>query len=299
MKLLNFSVEGRTSCGVLKDGGIVDAGARLGSAFTSLDSLLAAGALESLRELAAKYPADYALENVRLLKPLLNPGKILCVGINYADHDESQGKEPIARPQYPVLFFRTPNSLVAHGEALIRPPESKLLDYEGEIVLVIGKKGRRVAESDATTHIAGYTICNEGTLRDWQRHTKVNNTPGKNFDRSGAIGPWIVTTDEFAPNIDPNNGDPNNIGPTRVITRVNGETRQDDTTDHMLFPFSMLISYASRFTTLEPGDIIVSGTPPGTGASHNPPRYLVPGDIVEVEVPGIGTLRNPVADEEI
>ena len=167
----------------------------------------------------------------------------------------------------------------------MRPPESKQLDYEGEIALVIGRKGRRIAESDATTHIAGYTICNEGTIRDWLRHGKFNVTPGKNFERSGSLGPWVVTSDEIG------------MAPMRVITRVNGEVRQDETTDRMIFPISFLVSYISRFCTLEPGDIIVTGTPTGAGARFDPPRFLVPGDVVEVEVPRIGTLRNGVIDE--
>jgi 2-keto-4-pentenoate hydratase/2-oxohepta-3-ene-1,7-dioic acid hydratase in catechol pathway len=283
MKLLNFAAEGRSSYGVLKDNGVVDAGARWGSTYPTLHSVLEAGALNALRELAAKSPADYGLEHIRLLRPLTGQGKILCVGINYPDHDERKGVSE--RPQYPSLFFRVPSALVAQDEPLMRPAESPQLDYEGEIALVIGKAGRRIPERDTAAYIAGYTICNEGTVRDWQRHTKVNNTAGKNFDRSGAIGPWIVTPDEIG------------AGPMRIITRVNGEVRQDATTDQMLSPFSFLISYISRFTTLDPGDIIVTGTPPGTGARSNPPRYLVPGDTVEVEVSGIGVLRNGVADD--
>jgi 2-keto-4-pentenoate hydratase/2-oxohepta-3-ene-1,7-dioic acid hydratase in catechol pathway len=288
MKLVNFTANGRTSYGVLKEGpdgkiGVVDAGTRWAAIHPNLQSVLAAGALDLLRDSAAKSPADYPLEDVQLLKPLPGNGKILCVGINFPDHDERQGVTE--RAQYPSLFFRAPSALVAQGESLMRPAESPQLDYEGEIALIIGKKGRRIAEKDATAHIAGYTICNEGTVRDWQRHTKVNNTAGKNFDRSGALGPWIVTADEIP------------AGPMRIITRLNGEIRQDATTDEMFFPMTFLISYISRFSTLEPGDVIVTGTPPGTGARATPPRYLVPGDTVEVEVPGIGILRNSVADD--
>ena len=284
MKLVNFAAGDRASYGVIKDSGVVDAGARWTAIHPNIQSVLAAGALGLLRDLAANSPPDYALDAVRLLKPLPGPGvKILCVGINYPDHDERQGVSE--RPQYPILFFRTPGSLVAQDESLMRPAESPQLDYEGEIVVVIGKAGRRILEQDASSHIVGYTICNEGSVRDWQRHTKVNNTAGKNFDRSGAIGPWIVTSDEIG------------AKPMRIMTRVNGETRQNATRDQMLFSMPFLISYVSRFSTLEPGDIIVTGTPPGTGWRTEPPRYLVPGDAVEVEVPGIGVLRNVVADD--
>ena len=173
---------------------------------------------------------------------------------------------------------------MAHGQPLIRPPETKQLDYEGEIALVIGKRGRRIARAAAMGHVLGYTAANEGTVREWTRHGKFNVTQGKNFDRSGSIGPWIVTADA-AP-----------AGPLRVKTRVNGEERQNDTTDRLLFPFDFLISYLSTFTTLEPGDMILTGTPNGAGARFNPPKWLVPGDVVEVEIEGMGVLSNPVAE---
>jgi 5-carboxymethyl-2-hydroxymuconate isomerase len=167
----------------------------------------------------------------------------------------------------------------------VRPRESEQLDYEGEIVIVLGTGGRRIAESDALKHVFGYSCANEGTVRDWLRHAKFNVTPGKNFDCSGSIGPWVTSADEFGERA------------LRVTTRVNGETRQDDTSDRMLFPISFLIAYLSRFCTLEPGDVILSGTPAGAGARFDPPRYLRPGDVVEVEVSGVGTLRNRVVDD--
>jgi len=283
MKLATFSREGTVSYGLVRDGGIVDAGARLGATLPDLRAVLAANALSKLQLLATEKP-DYAFSQVRLLKPILNPGKILCVGVNYADRNAEykDGSEP---PKYPSIFIRFPDSLVAHEEPLVRPPESRQLDYEGEIAVVIGRPGRRIAETDALAHVAGYTICNEGAIRDWLRHGKFNVTQGKNFDRSGSIGPWMVTADELSP------------GPLRVISRVNGEVRQDDTTDHMRFPIPYLVSYISTFCTLQPGDTIVTGTPTGAGAFFNPPRYLAPGDTVEIEVPGIGILRNGVSDE--
>ena len=170
---------------------------------------------------------------------------------------------------------------------MIRPPETKQFDYEGEIALVIGKPGRRIPREQAPEHIFGYTIANEGTVREWTRHGKFNVTQGKNFDSSGSIGPWIVTADAMPK------------GPLRVTTRVNGEQRQDDTTDRLLFPFDFLVSYLSIFATLEPGDLILTGTPNGAGARFDPPKWLVAGDVVDVEVPGIGVLSNPVADEAV
>jgi 2-keto-4-pentenoate hydratase/2-oxohepta-3-ene-1,7-dioic acid hydratase in catechol pathway len=284
MKLVTFSANGRASYGIAKNNGIVDAGSRLGDRFPDLRALISAGALDQLEPLLRSASADFRLGEVRLLKPILNPGKILCVGVNYPDR-AAEYKDNPDQPKYPSIFARFPASLVAHEEPILRPPESKQLDYEGEVALVIGRKGRRIPEEAALQHIAGYTVCNEGTIRDWLRHGKFNVTQGKNFDKSGALGPWIVTTDEIEES------------PLRIVTRVNGEVRQDDTTDRMIFPIRYLISYISRFCTLEPGDIISTGTPTGAGARFDPPRYLVPGDVVEVEVSGIGTLQNGVIDE--
>jgi 2-keto-4-pentenoate hydratase/2-oxohepta-3-ene-1,7-dioic acid hydratase in catechol pathway len=284
MKLATFSAGNTTSYGIVGNEGVVDAGTRLGARLPDLRSVLAAGAIETLGALASEN-ADYALSDVRWLKPIVNPGKIICVGVNYAGRN-AEYKDGSALPKFPSLFIRLPDSLVAHDEPLVRPLESYQLDYEGEIAMVIGVPGRRIREADAMQHIAGYTICNEGAIRDWIRHGKFNVTQGKNFERSGSLGPWLATCDEIAP------------GRLRVITRVNGEVRQDDNTDHMMFPMPFLISYVSRFCTLQPGDIIVTGTPTGAGVHFDPPRYLVPGDTVEVEVPGIGTLRNGVVDEE-
>jgi 2-keto-4-pentenoate hydratase/2-oxohepta-3-ene-1,7-dioic acid hydratase in catechol pathway len=284
MKLASFCAQGHSSYGIVRNADIIDAGMRFGTSFPDLHSVISAGKIEQLRELT-EAAADYRLADVRLLKPIACLGKILCVGINYPDRNQEykDGSEP---PKYPSLFVRFPDSLVAHEEPLVRPLESKLLDYEGEIALVIGRRGRRIAEAEALGYIAGYSICNEGTIRDWLRHGKFNVTPGKNFERSGSLGPWMVTADDVG------------VKPLRITTRVNGEVRQDDSTDHMIFPTAFQISYISRFCTLEPGDVIVTGTPAGAGARLDPPAYLVPGDIVEVEVTGIGTLRNHVIDEE-
>jgi len=186
--------------------------------------------------------------------------------------------------------MRTPDSFTNHNEPLWRPPESHQLDYEGEIVIVIGKEGRRISEDDAYQHIAGLTIMNEGTLRDWVRHAKFNVTQGKNFINSGAIGPWMVTADEF---------DADKYENMHINTKVNGEIRQDDTTASMMFPLKYIISYCSTFFHLKPGDLIATGTPNGAGARFDPPKYLVPGDVIEVEVEGVGKLVNGVIDEPI
>ncbi|MBV8601143.1 MAG: fumarylacetoacetate hydrolase family protein [Candidatus Eremiobacteraeota bacterium] len=226
-------------------------------------------------------------EGVRVEPRLALPGKIFCIGVNYRDRN-AEYRDASDAPKYPSIFMRTPGSLVGHGEPILRPPESQQLDYEGEIVLVIGKAGRRIPASAAREHVGALTCGNEGTIRDWLRHGKFNVTQGKNFERSGSIGPVLVTTDEFS-----------NLDALRVRTRVNGELRQDDTTAHLTFPFAYLIEYISTFAHLVPGDVIFTGTPTGAGARYDPPRWLVPGDVVEVEVDGIGTLRNPIADEVI
>lgn len=232
---------------------------------------------------------ELALSEVTLLPPILHPEKIICIGVNYANRN-AEYRDNSNEAAYPSVFMRTPDSLTGHNNPLIRPPESQQLDYEGEIVLVIGQGGRRIRQADAYQHIAGLTIMNEGTLRDWVRHAKFNVTQGKNFVHSGSLGPWMVTADQFNPQVYEN---------MTVTTRVNGEVRQHDTTANIIFPFAYIIHYLSTFYLLKPGDIIATGTPNGAGARFDPPRYLIPGDIVEVEVAGVGTLRNGIADESI
>ena len=284
MQLISFQRNGRAGYGAVKGGGVVDLGARLGRDAPTLLDLIANELTAKAREILAREAGDVALDAVRLERPIPAPGKILCVGVNYQDRN-AEYRDGSEAPKFPSLFVRFPASFVAHGEALIRPPETRQFDYEGEIAFAIGRCGRRIARERALEHLFGYTIANEGTVREWTRHGKFNVTQGKNFEGSGAIGPWIVTADAMPP------------GPLRVKTRVNGEERQNDTTDRLLFPFDYLISYLSAFCTLEPGDIILTGTPNGAGARFDPPKWLVAGDVVEVEVSGIGTLSNPVADE--
>jgi 2-keto-4-pentenoate hydratase/2-oxohepta-3-ene-1,7-dioic acid hydratase in catechol pathway len=284
MRLATFQVGRRISYGIVRNDGMIDAGARLSNRFPDLRAVISAGAIGELEQLATQAPANFTLSEIRLLKPILNPGKILCVGVNYPERAAEYQENP-EQAKYPSIFVRFPASLVAHDEPILRPPESQQLDYEGEVALIVGRRGRRIGESEALTHVAGLTICNEGTIRDWLRHGKFNVTPGKNFEGTGALGPWFVTPEEI--------GSP----AMRIITRVNGEIRQEDTTDRMIFSIPSLISYISHFCTLEPGDILITGTPAGAGGRSNPPCYLVPGDVVEVEVPGIGILRNRVIDE--
>ena len=286
MKLFSYESKGATSYGALAGGGIVDLGARLGKEFPTLRDLIAADALARAAGIAARTSPDLALEGIRHLLPIPDAEKILCVGVNYGNRN-AEYRDGSEQPKFPSLFARFPGSFVGHRENLIRPPESLQLDYEGEIAIVIGKAGRRIPEQDAESHIAGLTLMNEGTIRDWTRHGKFNVTQGKNWEASGSIGPWLVTADEFA-----------DYGNLMLTTRVNGERRQHDTTANLMFSFRYLIHYISTWTRLKPGDVISTGTPVGAGVRFDPPKFLRPGDRVEVEVPGIGTLFNTVVDEQ-
>ncbi|MCB1621586.1 MAG: fumarylacetoacetate hydrolase family protein [Thiothrix sp.] len=285
MRFVTYTCQNQTCWGAVTgtDGqlAVVD----LGALAPDLKTAIAQGTLP--KSLPADHPAGIPLDQVTLLPPIPNPEKIGCIGVNYANRN-AEYKDGSDAPKYPSLFMRTPDSLTGHDAPLIRPPESHQLDYEGEIVVIIGKGGRRIPRERAHEHIAGLTIMNEGTLRDWVRHAKFNVTQGKNFMHSGSLGPWMVSADEFSPA---------DYQDMRVITRVNGEERQNDTTASMMFPIDYIIHYLSTFMALKPGDVIATGTPNGAGARFDPPRYLKPGDVVEVEVQGVGLLRNGVADE--
>ena len=285
MKLLSYEVNGTQSYGAVKGDGIVDLARHLGQDFPTLKQLLAGNALKRAEEVVAKTRPDYGLGDIRIQLPIPSPEKIICVGVNYPERN-AEYKDNTALQQKPSLFLRVTRSFVPHRANLIRPPESLQLDYEGELAVVIGKPGRRIVAAKAMEHIAGFTIMNEGTIRDWVRHAKFNNTQGKNWERSGSIGPWISTPDEF-PNLDE----------IQISTRVNGELRQQDKLGNMLFPIPYLIHYISTFTELVPGDVIATGTPTGAGARMDPPCFLAPGDTLEVEVSGLGTLTNTVAEE--
>ncbi len=284
MKLLNFRAGRRESFGAIGARGIIDLGARLAVGATDLTAFLRADLMERARAIADGNQSDYKLDEVQLLIPAGRCTRFFCIGVNYPERNEEY-RDGAERAKYPSVFMRSHASFVAHGQPLVRPRESEQLDYEGEIAIVIARGGRRIAPETAMAHACGYTCANEGSVRDWLRHSKFNVTPGKNFDCSGALGPWIVTVDEAG------------AAPLRVTTHVNGELRQDDTSDRMLFSLSFLISYLSTFCALEAGDVILSGTPAGAGARFDPPRYLKPGDQVEVEVSRVGVLRNTVVDD--
>jgi 2-keto-4-pentenoate hydratase/2-oxohepta-3-ene-1,7-dioic acid hydratase in catechol pathway len=283
MRLASYIVRGRTSFGAVLGEGVVDFRVRFGSRFASLVDLMRANALDEARAVLAGVRPDFPLSEVQLLPPLLTPEKILCIGINYANRN-ADFNDPEA-PKYPSMFYRHPGSFVGAGQPLVRPKISEQFDYEGEIAMVIGREGRHVPKGLARDYIAGYTLCNEGTVRDWLRHGKFNVTQGKNFDKSGSLGPFIVTADEIDP-----------AKPMHITVKLNGEVTQDDDTSHMIFSFADIIAYVTTFMTLKPADVIVAGTPVKKSRS-DPPRWLKPGDVVEVTSPELGTLRNAVVDE--
>lgn len=284
-QFISFTRDGHHGYGVLAGDGVIDLWSRHGARWPTLREVITDGALLGLARDAANLTPDFPVSEVRLEIPVPAPEKIICVGVNFPDRNEEY-KDGQAAPSNPSLFIRFPRSFTGHDQPLIRPPESPELDYEGEIVIVIGKGGRRIPEAEALSHIAALSLCNEGTIRDWVRHAKFNVTQGKNFDRTGSIGPWLIPFTHEA-----------QIADIRLETRVNGEVRQSDRTSRMIFSFRKIINYISTFATLVPGDVIVTGTPTGAGARFDPPIWLKPGDVVEVEADGIGMLRNTIADE--
>ena len=285
MRLLSFHAGGKERFGALVDGGVTDLRSRLSGRYRSLDEFLTDDALAAAQTVLERASPDFALDDIAFRPPIRCPEKIICIGVNYVNRNDEyrDGSEP---QQYPSIFLRTAGSLVGHREPIFRPPESEQLDYEGELAVIVGRGGRRIPRERALEHVAGVTCMNEGSVRDWMRHAKFNVTQGKNFARSGAIGPWMVTLDEFGA-----------LDDVRLQTRVNGELRQNDTTANMIFDVPFLISYVSTFAELRAGDIIATGTPTGAGVRFDPPRWLRPGDVVEVEITGIGTLRNEVVVE--
>ena len=283
-RMATCTVNGKSTWGLVRDDGFVDLGRR-NPQYQTMLNVIEAGALLNLAQSGEALPADHPLSALRYEIPVPNPRKIVCIGINYPARNEEYS-EGNSAAKYPGIFFRTPTSLVGHNEKILRPPESDQLDYEGEVTIVIGKTGRRIEEKDAYDHIAAVTAANEGTLRDWLRHSRFNVTQGKNFDASGSMGPWLVPFTDAA-----------QLDDIRLTASVNGEMRQDDRTGRMIYKFRFIVAYVSAFMTLYPGDVILTGTPVGTGVSSNPPIWLKPGDVLEVGVEGVGTLRNEIADE--
>jgi 2-keto-4-pentenoate hydratase/2-oxohepta-3-ene-1,7-dioic acid hydratase in catechol pathway len=286
MRLVSYLENQQAKYGVVAGGGVVDLSKRIGHQYRDLQSLIAQDGLDVARKASAGQQADRSIEDLVLLPPIPAPEKLWCIGVNYKDRN-AEYKDASDLPKYPSLFVRNPSSVVGSGQPIEKPLISEQLDYEGELVLVIGKQGRHIPREQAWQHIFGMTLCNEGSVRDWLHHGKFNVTQGKNFDRSGSIGPWIVTADELDPR-----------GRHDIVTRVNGELRQQDSTERLMFPFDFLINYLSTFATLRPGDMIATGTPTGAGARFDPPRWLKPGDAVEIESSGIGVLRNVVVAEK-
>ncbi|MDH3232253.1 MAG: fumarylacetoacetate hydrolase family protein [Alphaproteobacteria bacterium] len=282
MKLTSFARDGAASWGAVVDGGIVDLGKAMGGKYPTLRSAIEGNALKDAAAAADGASPDATIDEVALLPVIPDPDKILCVGLNYKSHIEETGRSD---SDYPTIFTRFPNTQVGHGQPMIRPKDSTAYDYEGELALIIGTGGRHISETDALKHIAGYACYNDGSIRDWQRHTS-QFTPGKNFPGTGGFGPWMVTADEIP--------DPATM---HLVTRLNGEVLQDATTDLLVFSVPVLINYISTFTELVPGDVIVTGTPGGVGFKRNPPVFMKPGDTVEVEIDKIGILSNPIADE--
>jgi 2-keto-4-pentenoate hydratase/2-oxohepta-3-ene-1,7-dioic acid hydratase in catechol pathway len=261
---------------------VVDLGAVLGARYTDLKALLTADALTEAAAVVAQGEAGFGLADVDLLPVIPNPGKIWCCGLNYGEHVRETNREVTEQPTF---FLRVADSQVGHGQAMLRPPESTQFDYEAEIAVVIGRPGRRIAEADAGQHVAGYACYNDGSVRDWQRHT-TQWVPGKNFWRTGGFGPWMVTSDEIP------------FGTLMTLTtRLNGQELQRATTEMMIHSIARQIAYVSTIAPLEPGDVIVTGTPGGVGARRTPPVWMKAGDVVEIEVDRIGVLRNTVADD--
>jgi 2-keto-4-pentenoate hydratase/2-oxohepta-3-ene-1,7-dioic acid hydratase in catechol pathway len=283
-RLATVVIDGRRRWGLIRAGGFADLSAAWPE-YRGWKEVIAAGKLEAVLARGRNLPVTQGPGTYLHDLPIPDPGKIICVGVNFPDRN-AEYKDGQEAPPNMSLFVRFPGSFTGHNQPLIRPPESDQLDYEGEIAVVIGRGGRRIPEGEALDHIAALTLCNEGTIRDWVRHAKFNVTQGKNWDRSGAMGPWMVPF-----------RDPSQIVDVALETRVNGTVRQQDRTGRMLFPVARQIAYISTFCTLDPGDIIVTGTPTGAGARFDPPVWLKPGDVVEVEAEGIGILRNGVADE--
>jgi len=282
MKLITYRYQDVTSYGAVVDGGVRDMGKVFGDTMPTLKSVLEKGGLEDIVNAAGRLEDECSVDEIEFLPVIPDPQKIVCVGLNYASHIEETGRSD---SDFPVLFTRFANTQTGHGQPMIRPRVSDKFDYEGELAVIIEKPGRAIPEDKALDYVAGYSCYNDGSIRDWQRHTH-QFTPGKNFPATGGFGPWMVTRDEVP--------DPTKL---ELVTRLDGEEMQRATTDLMIFKIPFLINYISTFTELLPGDVIVTGTPGGVGFTRKPPVFMKPGGVVEVEISGVGLLRNPIVAE--
>ncbi len=280
MRIASFSIKQKQSYGALSGDGIVDLGGRAGARWPTLRAAIAADGLNELRELAARHTPDHALAEIGFSPVLPDADKVMCIGKNYRDHAEETGSE---LPENPRVFLKHHTAIVAHGDPVVRPKVSGNFDYEGELTVVIGKAGRHIPRERALAHVAGYTLLNDGSVRDYQQHSLF---AGKNFERTSGFGPCMTTADEIP--------DPTKL---TLMTRLNGTEVQKSGVDKLLYDIPFLISYLSRVTTLLPGDCIATGTPAGVGSRRKPPLWMKPGDVIEVEVAEVGILRNPVIAE--
>ena len=284
MKLISFLLNDIACYGAVQGSKVLNLSPLLGEQAIDLKTLIAKKLVPLAAQTLANNTPDLTLANLHLLPVIPNPNKSICVGLNYHDHVKESGRDFTEKP---ALFLRVSSSQVGHGQDIVRPPESERLDYEGEIAIVIGEGGRRISQANAWQHIAGYTCYNDGSIRDWQNFT-TQWTAGKNFWRTGGFGPWLVTADEIQP------------GQTMTLsTRLNGQELQRATTDMMIHSIPRQIEYISTFMPLEPGDVIVTGTPGGVGNKRTPQLFMKPGDVVEIEVDAVGILRNTICDELI
>jgi 2-keto-4-pentenoate hydratase/2-oxohepta-3-ene-1,7-dioic acid hydratase in catechol pathway len=281
MKLASFIKDGKPTFGALDHDRMVDLGPKFGARFPDLKALIAGGGLKDIGAFGGG-GESVSVKGTEFLPVIPNPGKIFCIGVNYADHQKEMGR---SAAEYPTIFLRFTDTLIGHEQGAWVPRVSTMVDYECELAVVIGKGGRYIDRARAFDHVAGYTCFNDISIRDWQRHT-TQFTAGKNFPRTGALGPWMVTTDELS--------DPHALA---IKTRLNGQVLQDANTAELIFKVPELIAYLSSFTEIAPGDLIATGTPSGVGFARNPPVFMKAGDVVEVEIEGIGVLRNRMERE--
>lgn len=282
MKIASFVYQNRPTYGAVDGDQVIDLESLKPHLGLDLKEAIARNRLNELDATALDGLPRVPLSEITFLPVIANPGKVLCIGINYATHVRETGRD---MPTYPMIFTRFADSQTAHLQPIVRPTVSHKLDFEGELAVVIGKTARHVKQEDALDYVAGYSCYNDGSVRDWQKHT-IQFVPGKNFPATGGFGPWLVTSDEI--------GDPQDL---ELTTRLNGEVMQHTRTSDMIFDVRKLIAYCTAFTELAPGDVIVSGTTGGVGAFREPPVWMKPGDVVEIEIERIGILRNSIVDE--